>query len=398
MELKNGLSQRLTVADAIYYLSISLYFIVLNLSYTMFSYMINSQIIYYVRILATALILFKIFILDRIPIPKLIIILLGLVLVVYSYHVARTLDILELYVLMVGAHNVDLKKVVSLYLIINFVSLIVGIIAVRRNVIIDLTYTRDGVMRHSLGKVYPTLLASNLFYMTGSLVYLLKDAKLKWVKIVEVILILIFSYFSYSFTKTRTDFICSLLLVLLVYLNPTIRILSSKITKIILTVAPLLIFILSLYVMVNYSSSSLFWNQINKFSNERLYFSNFAYNNFPPNLLGQYIEQNGNGGLNNLVLIGQKYFYIDSSFIRVLLMNGMIIFTLFYIVIQRFTIISLKHNNYTILILLLITLVEGFFSSSFLIIAFNPLLLLLFNTESKRNVINQVFEVEELEG
>lgn len=379
MELKNGFSQRLTVADAIYYLSISVYFIVISLSYTMLSYMINGQLIYYIKILIMVLILFKIFILDRIPIPKLIIILLGLVLMVYSYHVAKALDILELYVLVVGAHNVDLKKVIGSYLTINIVVLILGIVLVKKNVIMDLTYTRDGVMRHSLGKVYPTLLASNLFYMVSGFVYILKDLKVKWVKIAEVIIIVLVSYISYTFTKTRTDLICSLLLIVAVYIEPDLKIMKAKITKLLLAATPLMIFAISIYVMINYSSSSRFWNNMNEFSNGRLYFSNFAYQNFPPNFFGQYIEQNGNGGLNNLVLIGEKYFYIDSSYIRILLMNGIVAFISFYLVIQNFFMRAIKKNKYVSIILMILALIEGFFSSSFLIIGFNPLLLMLLN-------------------
>lgn len=88
----------------------------------------------------------------------------------------------------------------------------------------------------------------------------------------------------------------------------------------------------------------------------RLFFEKLAFENYNVPLLGQFIYQNGFGG-------GFKvydYFYIDSSFVRTLMMHGMIVFALMLLLIcLLFAKFKRLKLNYWIICLLLVVLTSG---------------------------------------
>ena len=111
-------------------------------------------------------------------------------------------------------------------------------------------------------------------------------------------------------------------------------------------------------ILMGYFYHPGFWplEKINSFLSGRLILEKVAFDNYNVPLLGQYIYQNGFGGGFKVL----DYFYIDSSYVRTLMMHGIIIFALlfllFYLLFTRF---HQEKLYYWSICLLLVVLTAG---------------------------------------
>lgn len=123
-----------------------------------------------------------------------------------------------------------------------------------------------------------------------------------------------------------------------------------------------------------YKPTSKVWYILNDIFSNRLMYVSVASHRFPLKIFGQYIAQQGNGSTLKQVT---NYFFIDSSFARVLFMNGLFSFVLLYLALQLSFILIIKQNKTfyaALLIIFVVTMIEGTFSTMFIIIGFNATL------------------------
>ena len=130
-------------------------------------------------------------------------------------------------------------------------------------------------------------------------------------------------------------------------------------------------------IILTYGYSSKMWilNKINNILSGRLSVGHIAFENFNVPFFGQIIEQTGNGGLHHGVY---SYFFIDCSYIRVLMMNGLFSFL---ILVAFLVILSNKFLNekaYSLEIALLFVALSSIIDQHLLEISYNCLLLAMF--------------------
>lgn len=118
---------------------------------------------------------------------------------------------------------------------------------------------------------------------------------------------------------------------------------------------------------------------IDKLMSGRLTLGNVALSQYSIwKIFGQYIYSRGNGGISGQEGFLNEYFYIDSSYLSILLKYGPI-FTLLLFLIFIFKLIEIYKKEYWILSISLIVIFINAIIADFLYVPFvNPFILVLF--------------------
>lgn len=359
-DLRNSFSDKLlqkvpNLGNIIYFVSFTCYLFAMSLKGTMLvNFLLSERALFYLSIIPAFFVTLKIIFLDDHKWQDLTIFMLLEVILFAVGTNANEYQIFYLLFFIVGAKNIDIDKILQLFIFVNLVvialSLIFALNGSVRNVMI--TRADSPAVRYSLGAVYPTDLAARGFFMM--LAYTaLKRFNLN---IAEYISCLALTALVYFVTDTRIDLLLMLFLLICVAVYPKLSPLFAKIPAYLLEVVTIL-YALAI-ILMGYFYHPGFWplEKINSFLSGRLILEKVAFDNYNVPLLGQYIYQNGFGGGFKVL----DYFYIDSSYVRTLMMHGIIIFALlfllFYLLFTRF---HQEKLYYWSICLLLVVLTAG---------------------------------------
>ncbi|MBT9059093.1 hypothetical protein BTJ25_09720, partial [Lactobacillus delbrueckii subsp. bulgaricus] len=106
----------------------------------------------------------------------------------------------------------------------------------------------------------------------------------------------------------------------------------ALLTKIGLIVANILVVIAVFISKIVPNQSNLYY-MLDKLLSTRLYLQSILFNRYKIGILGQDIPQIGLGGQKTQV---QAYFYIDSSYTRILFMGGIALFIILLYILWKF--------------------------------------------------------------
>ncbi|MEN3241246.1 hypothetical protein PWJ57_05490 [Fructilactobacillus sanfranciscensis] len=336
---------------------------------------IFKNICYALEIFSVGIASIKLFFLSDYSVRYKLIILMVLFILYITATIGKSRDLLDSFILVFASVNIKLENIFKTYFYLFGTGLFVVITLSQTGILPNYVYFNKNSYRQSLGMGYTTILSSVVFYLLVALVCWSLFWKNKHSLLCSIPMFGI-SYFIYKLTNTRTDLICSLLLILL-FLISNSNFAKFNFSKTFLMISPSIIFLWSLYSTYFYNNMSRVWLVLNDLFSERLYLNNLVSNLYPAKLFGQYFTQYGNGYSTNIVT---NYLFIDSSFLRVYFMNGIIPFIILYLIIQySFYRIIKSGNNLNILLLFifLITAFEGIFSTLFLVIGINCTLYIL---------------------
>lgn len=362
------------VDKMLFFLAFMVYIVGHFLSGTMYIYILDKSLPYTIWMVACVLALLKIFLVNVYSDWRDLCLVVSIGLIVWASSLnTNTWDIIYYYVMIVAAQDINFKSIVKVFLATVVTMLIFTIVSAKLGVIAGVTNMRLGSsdLRYALGTVYPTDLAARLFYI--ELFYIaLRKFKLN---LPEYITCLSLTVFTYIVTDTKLDVLLMLLLILAVYLKDAIILLLEKIQN--LGVTLILGSMVAMIIILTYGYSSKMWilNKINNILSGRLSVGHIAFENFNVPFFGQIIEQTGNGGLHHGVY---SYFFIDCSYIRVLMMNGLFSFL---ILVAFLVILSNKFLNekaYSLEIALLFVALSSIIDQHLLEISYNCLLLAMF--------------------
>lgn len=359
-DLRNSFSNKLlqkvpNLGSIIYFVSFTCYLFAMSLKGTMLvNFLLSERALFYLSIIPAFLVTLKIIFLDDHKWQDLTIFMLLEIILFAVGTNANEYQIFYLLFFIVGAKNIDIDKILQLFIWINLVVIVLSLIFALNGSVRNVMITRadSPAVRYSLGAVYPTDLAARGFFMM--LAYTaLKRFKLN---IAEYISCLALTALVYFVTDTRIDLLLMLFLLICVAVYPKLSPLFAKIPAYLLEVVTIL-YTLAI-ILMGYFYHPGFWplEKINSFLSGRLILEKVAFNDYNVPLLGQYIYQNGFGGGFKVV----DYFYIDSSYVRTLMMHGIIIFALmfllFYLLFTRF---RQEKLYYWSICLLLVVLTAG---------------------------------------
>lgn len=304
---------------------------------------------YWVQMFVALIIVLKIVTFDEYYLKDWFILLfLGIVLWQSGIN-AGELNLFYYYIAIIGAKNIDFKKILRFFLVMISSLLILTFIITKLKIIPGLVFNRgDGALRYALGTVYPSDLSARCFYLMITYA-LLRDYKLKLPEYIGLISITIWAY---VVTDTKVDLILMVFFLLIaVFYKQTITLLK-KITSI--GIAIILGSAVSFMILMTYfyNPSNHLMKLVDHALSGRFYFSHIAFEKYNVTFLGQYIPQNGFGGNTKTVF---DYFYIDCSYIRILMMLGAFVFLLVvgYLLYLSHMFISKKYYSLEITLILI---------------------------------------------
>lgn len=291
---------------------------------------------------------------------------------------ADYMEVIDVVLLIAGAYGIRFEKILKTYMAILIPCIIVTVAASRLGLVENLVYHREGIPRASFGFVYPTDFVALIFYLILSWC-VLKNAALRWW---DYVLFVLLAIFSYVFCNARMSVLCIMAaVVLFLILNWWNNHVASgvKKEKIEQTVGRILIFGMTLCAVIMilmtwlYDSDNITWRRINYWISNRLSLGKQGFTEFGVTLFGQDIPMVGMG---KTIEFSEDYFFLDSSYIKILLQYGVI---LLVIIVAMFTINAYrahKEKQYYLLIALNLMAVQCVVEHHVLEIAYNPFLLM----------------------
>ncbi|CAM2858789.1 hypothetical protein [Fructilactobacillus fructivorans] len=325
-------------------------------------YPIIGHLLHLLLLLALLYVFFKIFFVDDLKPIYLIGIFILIAFIFINGHVAREQNLLYTMVFLVGMKDVPIKKIIKTEIITTLSVLCIIILLSLFGVLPNLQFPRNGLIRNSLGFIYPLLLSSTVFFLNIALASYLVTNKISLKKKLAVTLAMaVATIATYLITDSRTDLLLNIAILIVIILSCFSLTLRNRYTKLLAELTPILIAFWTFISMIFYRNDRI-WLALNSLFSNRLALVHEAYLKYIPGLLGQYIKQRGNGGKVSDVV---NYFYIDSSFSRVLFMDGYIVFVaiMVLITIGLGRLVSKDSASAAYLtMIVIITLIEGIFT------------------------------------
>ena len=255
--------------------------------------------------------------------------LLALAVIIFS----RQLPLGFLVLVLAAVSTLDLRRLLRYTFVAVSTVVAVIIIASLVGLLPNWTYTRGDIVRYSLGFIYPTDVFS-VFLMITMMYFYLYHQKIKYyvLAILEGINIAL-----YILTNGRLSFIL-VNLVLAVMLGCKlmerfprahslgIKVLESKITKILCMCLPAFLLLLCLTLALLYKFDSPIAMGINRLLSDRVRLNCEALFNFPLTPFGTYIEWQGWGGLGYVDSVAENFVYnfVDTSYIKIIFDYGIV--------------------------------------------------------------------------
>jgi len=302
--------------------------------------------------------------------------------------------------MMVSAKDIPFRKILKIYLLMNISIMGLAFIASLSGVIENLAYTNEDWdnLRYSFGCVYTTDFAAHVFFMLLTAFYLYQDG-LKWYHYAGTCGA---AGLIYYFCFAKLDTICILLMVLFFggyhilqwqsskerVIVPRIEKRSQKVfifkrtkaylrwkgiwMKVALFSMPVLA-ILMYFLSVSYQQDNEFLENINETITGRLALGKTGLDDYGISLFGQDVPMVGFGGSTTLE---EEYFFIDSSYLNILLRYGILFLIMVFIIYGT---ICYKHKEDTVLMLAVTLLaISCFIDHHMMEEAYNPLTYALF--------------------
>ncbi|UNC21723.1 hypothetical protein [Latilactobacillus sakei] len=305
------------------------------------------------------------------------ILLLGMIGAIVSYHV-KSDTILMFTIFCIGANNIDFDKIIKVYVIeMIFLLIVIGLLS-KYGFIMNYTYFRDGHLRNSFGTNYPTDFAAHVFYVVLGIIYLLRE---KFNIILAIMLFLLSAWVLFT-TNSRLDGYLTMILVVILYLYYLYTKKHSLKLPVITCASVIIGFMVINLITYHYNAADSYNVMLNKLMSGRLYLGNLAFNRYPLSLFGVKIQQIGFGGFNGYMLSAaanrSNYFFIDSSFVNMLLSYGILFSTVILYKITTKLYYLIKHNEYIIPLLFVFITISSVIDQHLLELVYDPFILILF--------------------
>ena len=359
------------VSEYLFFASFFIYIITQYLGGTMFT--VDGTISFLLLTISSILAFIKIIIFDNESnLYKLTIVLLLIILFAAGKN-SFDYNFYYYAFLIFAAKNIEFRKILKYYIIVLASGIIVTAIFALIHVIpaIVITRSNSSALRLALGSVYPSDLAARIFHlMVGYAV--LKKFKLTLPEYLSVIAITITTYIV---TDTKLDLILMILLIICLSFYKYIVILMSMIKPYIFNLLILGFIAINILLAYFYNPKISILNKLNSALTGRLDLANRGFNDYNVTLYGQYVYQNGWGGIHKKII---DYFYIDSSLVRVLLMQGLIVYIILICLMLRDMKIFVKNKQFSLAIALFFIIASSAIDQHLIEITFNFIFLASF--------------------
>lgn len=322
--------------ERLFFIVLAIFCITTYIPTTMFT--ISGIVIKILNIIIYLALILKMFVFSKYNLLEYILGIFSLFLFLMVLYESRISEPLLLLVMIYLAQDIKFEKILKWYSIIMFFAISITVICAKLDIIRNLYFMNrgDGTIRQALGSVYPTNFAAHVFFLLlAHAVY--RKFNLNIVNIMAYIAIVVGLKF---YCDARLDIYLILAIVIIsIFKKYILKILNKGNVNrnAILVVILTLVYIFSgIFSMYGYNRFNNTYILLDKILSNRLSQGNLATNLYKIKIFGQKIDMVGSGGLEGSIgIIRKNYFYIDNSFLRILLVFGLITFILILAVLLR---------------------------------------------------------------
>ena len=145
-------------------------------------------------------------------------------------------------------------------------------------------------------------------------------------------------------------------------------------------VLPVLAAYITVLLSYLYAPSHQLLEKMNGLLSGRLFYSHEAIKKYGFSLLGQHIHENGYGAADGIkkTIIGNNYFYIDSAFVRLVIIYGIIMALLIVITMTIISYRSIQRANFALASIIVIITISAVVEQRLLDFGYNPFLIAIF--------------------
>ncbi|MQB93615.1 hypothetical protein DN432_07430 [Lactobacillus reuteri] len=270
-----------------------------------------------------------------------------------------------------SARDINFKRILKTFLFFSIFDFLLTYISYILGIIGSMSTIKDGLLRNSIGFTYASFPSQLLFHITCAF-FVLKNKNLRNY---HLVVFLILNYVIYNVTRTTSPFllICFLIMLLFMKINLHINIFIDHgfFTKF-LSFSYWWSFFILLWLCFWAPSGITF--AVDKLVNNRLRLSANGFYNFGVHLFGQKIDFNVLDSLGNYA---SNYNYIDSSYMNMLVVNGLIFFVIVMFLFTETLIESSKTKLDTLFVVLVIIAIHSMFDPQLLLLWYSPFPLLI---------------------
>ncbi|MDN6576882.1 MAG: polysaccharide biosynthesis protein [Lactiplantibacillus plantarum] len=366
--------------NALYLIIFGIYLASVTLQTTTFNEMIPHRVGVLIELATLAALLGLVVCLDTLTPGQIIgeVSLLVLVTVVTLTSGAHYL--MPTIMLVIAAREVSFRQIIQVYLGVVGTILLLALVASEVGLIKNITFATADGLRQSFGVVYTTDFAAHIFYLCAAYLYLLA----RRFRLVALLPVLFGLAMIYQFTKTMTDVIALLVLIslYLVYIyRRQLRWLRPMIRYSFLMLPLASGLIIGLSNIFNYQDRLLV--ALNNTLSTRLALGNNALLAYGVKLFGQApIPINGWGGDRFETFtngVGDAtYFFIDSSFLNMLISYGLLLTLIIIIGMTWFLYQRTRQHDYLLPVIFVAIAISSMFDQHFLEVTYNVFILMLF--------------------
>lgn len=341
----------------------------IKLSYFVPTVMSMGQIYFLVKCLAL-LISCKFIFLDDLSIKAKLLTVTAIIIFYFLAKISQDSNVFYYAILIVGAFDVDFDKILKTYIFTVVITILYIIFACWTKIIPEQIVPRAGqfhFLRLSLGFLTPTDLAARCFYLLTAYCAWRKLSLIKWEKIGA----LLFTILVFSLTNSRLDLIMMLLLLLIVIKPDFFKQLLDRLQFRGLAILTALYVFLNVALAYFFNPHLAWFRVLDHLLSSRLTFGNIALRQHGVSLFGQYVAEHSNGDL----VPPTNYFYVDSSYIRLLVISGIVISLIVTIVIFYLLWRLNDSHSTSLLFFLLLALLSSAIDQHLVEVSYNIVLL-----------------------
>lgn len=336
-----------------------------------------------IQLMTILVMLVKIVFFDMLTEKQIIAELSLLLLVVIVSLISGGHFLITMILLVMGARNVDFRLIVKCYLYIVGSILLLAFIASELGIIQNIKYVTEDGLRQSFGVVYTTDFAAHLFYLVCAYLYV----KAQSFRIIDFVPPVVATLVVYFFTKTMTDVIALIVLIVLftlyIYRKKLQRLWLVRIVLRYAFLAMPIISVLIFQVSACYNDTDSFFVKANIFLSNRLSLGYDAIMAYGIKMLGQSpIYTNGWGGSRVSSLSNGAgnltYFFIDSSYLNMLISYGILLTLTVVLGTSVFLYQRSKANDYLLPIIFVAIAISSGFDQHLLEVTYNVFFLMFF--------------------
>lgn len=366
--MENNLKTKFSLSNMLFLLAYIPALAISSFYTTLYNQIVPSIYMNLIVVIALGILLFKFILIDRHSFLEYVAyVFLGTIVTASALN-SHNKQFAILIIFCMMAKNIKNDAVIKSYLWVSIGTLVVAYLSTKLGKIPDLMYTRDLIVRHSYGIIYPTDFAAHIFYICCAYVYL----RFKNYSFKDMLFLLVIALITYRQTDARLNFGMIILLAIstLLLKHSKLQFVMKKVWMI-----PIVSFLFTYFATKYFTLNSHFFSILNKLFSGRLGIVQETMNEYGVKWFGQKIIEHGWGGkgfyLNTRIF---KYTYIDSSYMRLWIIYGILASVLFLCVI---TFLLKKVNSKRLILIVSLILLSGIIEQHFIDIAYNPFFILL---------------------